>query len=214
MKNYAAVVSSLKRKLHNGTALASQAESPFRVLIATMLSHRTRDEKTEEAAEALFRKYGTPELLADAPEAKIRKLIKPVGFYRVKAKRIKNAARILLEKFKGRVPRKMEELLSIPGVGRKTADCVLVYGFKIPAIPVDTHVHRISNRLGWVKTKKPEETEKELEKIIPRRFWIVLNELFVQFGQTICKPARPRCSECPISKECNYYKTVYLKTKE
>ncbi|MFH0923082.1 MAG: endonuclease III [Candidatus Micrarchaeota archaeon] len=212
--NYAKVINSLKRTLHNGTALASQAENPFRVLIATMLSHRTRDEKTEEATDALFKHYATPKSLAQAPEAEIRALIKPVGFYRVKAKRVKNAARILLKQFNGKVPHKMEELLSIPGVGRKTADCVLVYAFRIPAIPVDTHVHRISNRLGWVKTKKPEETEHELEKIIPRRFWIVLNELLVQFGQQICKPIRPNCRGCPISLECNYYKTVFVKTKE
>src|SRR2546422_10445694 len=132
-------------------------------------------------------------------------LFRSVGFYKTKARRIKEISRILLDKHGGKVPEKMEELLDLPAVGRKTANCVLVYGFGKPAIPVDTHVHRISNRLGLVHTKTPEETEIELTRITDRRDWLDLNEVFVKFGQTICKPIGPKCSTCTLNSNCAFY---------
>lgn len=183
---------------------------PYRVLIRTILSQRTRDENTDEAARRLFKEYPTIEDIANAPRKKIEKLIKPAGFYRVKAERIKKVSQIILKEYNGKVPKKLEDLLELPGVGRKTANCVLVYGYGEAAIPVDTHVHRISNRLGLVNTKTPEETEKRLREIVPKEYWIELNDLFVQFGQDICKPISPRHDECPIREYCRYYKLLSL----
>ena len=182
-----------------------ETSDPFEVLITTVLSQRTRDENTETASQNLFKKYKTPAQLAKIPLRKLEKIIKPVGFYRQKAKRIKQISKILLEKHDGKVPNKLEELLSLPGVGRKTANCVLVYGFNIPAIPVDVHVHVISNRLGLVKTKTPEETEIELMKIIPKKHWTKLNWLFVEHGKKVCK-AKPKCEACKIRRYCTYFK--------
>lgn len=184
------------------TALEHYQRDPFVVLISTILSQRTRDENTIKATNKLFSVYKTPEEIAKAPLEKLEEIIKEVGFYKVKAKRIKEVSRIIAEKYNNKVPDNIEELLKLPGVGRKTANCVLVYGYNKHAIPVDTHVHRISNRLGLVKTKSPEETEKELIKIIPKKYWRELNSLFVKFGQTICKPANPRCNECPLADIC------------
>jgi len=181
-----------------------ETSDPFEVLITTVLSQRTRDENTEAAASNLFKKYKTPEQLAKITTHELEKIIKPVGFYRQKAKRIKEISKILVEKYNGKVPNKLEELLSLPGVGKKTANCVLVYGFKIPAIPVDVHVHVISNRLGLVKTKNPEQTEIELMKTIPKNYWIKLNALFVTHGKKICK-AKPKCEICRLKKYCNYF---------
>ncbi len=181
-------------------------KDPFRVLVTTVLSQRTRDENTLRASERLFSKYSTPEEIARADIEDIEKLIKPSGFYRVKARKVKEISKEILERFGGRVPESLEDLLSLPGVGRKTANCVIVYGFGKPAIPVDTHVHRISNRLGLVRTKTPEETEKELLRIVPKNLWIRLNELFVKFGQRICRPVRPLCKSCPVRKFCKYGK--------
>jgi endonuclease-3 len=178
------------------------SSDPFRVLITTVLSQRTKDANTGKASKALFAKYKTPKQLAGARLKDIEKLIRPSGFYKVKAKRIKQISRIIIEKYSGRTPKKMEELLSLPGVGRKTANCVLVFAYRQPAIPVDTHVHRLSNRLGWVKTKTPEKTESQLVKKIPERYWIDLNELLVTHGQSICLPQKPRCPICPIEKWC------------
>ena len=178
------------------------SSDPFRVLITTVLSQRTKDASTEKASSALFSKFKTPEQIAKADIRTIEKLIRASGFYKVKAKRIKQISRIIIENFSGRVPRRMDELLSLPGVGRKTANCVLVFAYRQPAIPVDTHVHRISNRLGVVRTKTPEKTETELMKRIPKRYWIDLNELLVTHGQNTCLPRKPRCSACPIAKWC------------
>lgn len=175
---------------------------PFKVLIATILSQRTRDENTEKASRALFREYSTARKLARAPLKSIEKLVKPSGFYRVKAKRVREVARMLVENYGGKVPADITELLSLPGVGRKTANCVLVYGFGKKAIPVDTHVHRISNRLGLVETRTPGETEKALEELVPRRHWMNINHFFVRFGQNICRPIKPRCIECSIDSVC------------
>lgn len=181
--------------------------SPLSILIGTILSARTRDESTSAVVRELFSKYKTARSLAKAKLSDVEKIIKRTGFYHVKAKRIIEVASIIDSKYFGIVPKTMDELISLPGVGRKTANCVLVYAFDEPAIPVDTHVHRISNRLGLVKTKIPEETEIELMKTIPRKYWIRINDTFVMYGQNICKPISPMCSVCQIKKECNYYKT-------
>ncbi len=192
------------------TALAELKETedgdPFRILIGTILSQRTRDEKTTLATERLFGRFKGPEDLARAKVSEVRELIRPVGFYNMKAKSIIKVAQQLVEEFGGKVPSKMDDLLSLPSVGRKTANCVLVYGFDKPAIPVDTHVHRISNRLGLVETKTPEETEAQLVETVPRRYWLTLNDLFVRFGQTTCKPVRPRCGDCALRARCRYYR--------
>ncbi len=197
------------------TALAQLQEvegsDPFRILIGTILSHRTRDENTTKATENLFAKYKTPAQLADADPNAVRRLIRPSGFYNMKAKNIIRASQQLVSDFGGRVPDNMEDLLKLHSVGRKTANCVLVYAFNKPAIPVDTHVHRISNRLGLVKTKKPEETEAALAETVPKRHWLELNDLFVRFGQTTCKPIGPRCQSCTLKGACIYYKTVVAK---
>ena len=193
------MIKILKKKYNWGRGHSSD---PFEVLISTVLSQRTKDANTEKASSALFSRFKTPEQMAKADIKRIEKLIRPSGFYKVKARRIRQISRIIIEKFGGRVPRKMDELLSLPGVGRKTANCVLVFAYRQPAIPVDTHVHRISNRLGIVRTKTPEKTEIELMKRIPKRHWIDLNELLVTHGQNTCLPRKPRCSACPIKKYC------------
>lgn len=194
------------------TALAElQAEEdgdPFRILIGTILSHRTRDENTARAVENLFSRYKTVRQLAEARPESVKRLIRPSGFYNMKAKNIIRVSKQLISDFGGEVPRSMDELLTLHSVGRKTANCVLVYAFNEPAIPVDTHVHRISNRLGLVSTKKPEDTEAALTSTIPRKYWLELNDLFVRFGQTTCRPVGPRCGDCLLRGECNYYKTV------
>jgi len=178
---------------------------PYRVLIRTILSQRTRDENTDEATASLFERYPSIEDVAYAPLEEIEVLIRKAGFYHVKARRVREVSRIILEEYDGKVPDDINELLKLPGVGRKTANCVLVYAFGRPAIPVDTHVHRISNRIGLVDTRTPEETERALMKVIPREYWIELNDLMVQFGQDICRPLGPRHEECPIADHCDYY---------
>jgi endonuclease-3 len=182
--------------------LSEKERNPFRTLIATILSQRTRDEITDEASRRLFARFRTPEKLARARKSEILPLIRACGFYRVKADTIRRVARLLVERHGGRVPETMDELTALPGVGRKTAGCVLVYGFAKDAIPVDTHVHRISNRLGWVRTKTPEETEIALQKIVPRRFWQRVNDLLVSHGRTVCRPIGPRCGACSVERWC------------
>jgi len=207
----------MRRMVHGSTdkratALAqlqdTEGGDPFRILIGTILSHRTRDENTTRATENLFSRYKTPAELASADPRTVRRLIRPSGFYNMKTKNIITASRQLMEEFGGEVPDNEEDLLKLRAVGRKTANCVLVYAFDRPAIPVDTHVHRISNRLGLVKTKKPEETEAALVRKVPRRYWVELNDLFVRFGQTTCKPIGPRCGTCTLSEACVYYRDV------
>lgn len=180
-------------------------QTPYQVLIRTILSQRTRDENTDKATANLFRVYPTMEEVAEAPVEEIAKLVKQAGFYNVKAKRIKEVSNILLEEYGGIVPDSMDELLKLPGVGRKTANCVLVFGFQEDAIPVDVHVHRISNRLGLVHTDKPEETEMVLREIVPKNYWLPINDLMVQFGQNICKPINPQHMECPFTDICETY---------
>lgn len=182
--------------------------SPLSILIGTILSARTRDENTSSVVRKLFLQYKTAGALASAKISDVEKIIKSTGFYHIKAKRIIEVASIIDSKYSGKVPQTLDKLVELPGVGRKTANCVLVYAFDKPAIPVDTHVHRISNRIGLVQTKTPEDTEAELMKKIPRKHWIRINDTFVMYGQNICKPVSPMCAVCQIKKECNYYKTA------
>jgi endonuclease-3 len=179
--------------------------TPYEVLVRTILSQRTRDENTDKASESLFSVYHTMEEVADAPVEDIAELVRQAGFYNVKAARIKEVSNILLEEYDGIVPDTIDELIKLPGVGRKTANCVLVFGFQKDAIPVDVHVHRISNRLGLVHTKEPEETEDVLREILPQELWLPLNDLMVQFGQNICKPINPQHEECPFTDMCQTY---------
>lgn len=203
--------------LHQGeTALAkivAEREDPFLVLISTILSQRTRDEMTERASRQLFAKYDTPRAIADADPIDLERLIKPVGFYRQKAIQIRRVSRVLLDRFGGRVPATYEELIELPQVGPKTANCVLVYGFGEPRIPTDTHVHRVSNRLGLVRTKTPEKTEQRLMRTVPKEFWLHINELFIRFGKDICRPIGPRCSSCSFTSMCRYYRTTVLRKR-
>jgi endonuclease-3 len=199
----------LNNNLVRATALKNlqtqEDGDPFKILIGTILSARTRDETTTNVIAMLFSRFKNPDELSKANLSEIKKLIQKIGFYNVKATRIKEVSRILVDKYNGKVPSNIEDLLTFPGVGRKTANCVLVYGFRKPAIPVDVHVHRISNRIGIVNTKKPEETEIVLEKSIDRKYWTAVNETFVVFGQNICLPIRPKCSLCQLKKICKYY---------
>jgi endonuclease-3 len=191
----------------------SQLEDPFKVLIGTILSSRTKDETAAKAAEALFQRYPGYAELAKAVPSEVERLIRQVGFYRTKAPRIVEVARIIKEKHGGKVPDTLEELDELPAVGRKTANCVLVYAFGKPAIPVDTHVHRISNRLGIANSKNPEDTEGQLEQYFRRSDWIRVNELLIKFGKTICKPIGPRCNICILSSHCKYFREKYKPTK-
>lgn len=178
---------------------------PFRVLIGTILSQRTKDEMSWPTSEKLFKVGSNLEKMNKLTEKQIAKIIKPVGFYNQKAKRIKQICKILKEEYKGKVPRTREELEKLPGVGAKTASIVLAYSFGIPTIAVDTHVNRIAQRLGFVpKSYRPEKTQKILEKITPKKLYLIVNNLFISFGKDICKPIRPRCYTCPIVKLCPY----------
>jgi len=178
---------------------------PFKILIGTILSARTRDEVTTAVIKALFSRFKNPDELSRANLSDIKKLIQKIGFYNVKASRLKEVSQLIIKKYNGEVPSNLDDLLTLPGVGRKTANCVLVYGFKKAAIPVDIHVHRISNRIGIVNTKNPEETENVLQKSIDKKYWIRVNETFVTFGQNICLPIRPKCNVCQLTKMCKYY---------
>lgn len=176
--------------------------SDFKILISTILSARSKDETTIPICIELFKRYDTPKKLAKANKKEIERIIKKIGFYKNKTKYIIAAAKMILKDFKGKVPDDMEELLALPGVGRKVAGCVMVYAHSKDAIPVDTHVHRVSNRLGWVKTRYPEQTEQELMRIVPKKQWQIVNEVFVVHGKTICNPITPKCSKCPVTKYC------------
>ena len=189
------------RDLHNAET------GPFSILIGTILSARTKDETTTKAVKALFLKYKNPKELANAKIKDVEKIIRSIGFFHVKSKRIIEVAKIIHTKYKDKVPEDLDTLVQLPGVGRKTANCVLVYAFEKPAIPVDIHVHRISNRLGLVDTKNPEETEQELMSKVDKKYWIDINDTFVMYGQNICKPISPMCDVCKIKKSCKYYKT-------
>ncbi len=175
---------------------------PYRVLIETVLSQRTKDENTEKASKSLFSHYKNVFEISKLNPQDLYDLIKPAGMYKQKSERIINISKILIEKYNGEVPDELEELIKLPGVGRKTANIVLYVSFGKEALAVDTHVHRISNRLGWVKTKTPEETEVQLRRIIPPELWGPLNGSMVNFGQKICKPISPKCMECFLNEIC------------
>ena len=182
--------------------VVSDWKDPYLVLISCILSLRTKDKTTMEASRRLFVLANTPQKMVKLPVALLSKTIYPVGFYRNKAKVISGISRRLIRYFQGRVPARLEDLLSFKGVGRKTANLVLGLGYKIPAICVDTHVHRIPNRLGWMKTKGPLHTEMALGRIIPKNYWIEMNTILVTFGQNICLPVSPWCSKCAAENLC------------
>jgi endonuclease-3 len=201
------LIRTLQRTLRSGPApavseLATERRDPFAVLVSTIISSRTKDEVTAQASTRLLRRAPSARQLARLSPAQIARLIYPAGFYRVKAEHLRKAAVILLQRHQGRVPSGMTELLALPGVGRKTANLVRNLGFGLQGICVDTHVHRVSNRLGWVHTTTPEQTEAALQKVLPRRYWIPINALLVAFGQSVCTPVSPRCSVCPLASRC------------
>jgi endonuclease-3 len=204
---------SSKETTSLGKISSGPGSTPFNVLISTILSARTRDPVTEKASTRLFSRFPDASSLSKASRRTVAKLIRPVSFYNVKAGRIIKVAKIIENEFNGVVPNNLDRLLALPGVGRKTANCVLVYGFQTPAIPVDVHVHRISNRIGLVDTRAPEMTEEQLSSLYKERYWLDVNELFVRFGQTMCKPTRPFCEICTVQPLCNYYQFVVKKNK-
>lgn len=184
------------------TFISERGATPFQILVSTLLSLRTKDEVTAKACSRLFAVAQTPGEILELGEDELKKLIYPVGFYPTKARRLQEISRILLSEYAGEVPEEIDELLKLPGVGRKTANLVLVEGYQKAAICVDTHVHRISNRVGYVKTKTPEATEMALRKKLPGKHWLRYNELLVAFGQTVCRPVSPFCSQCPVDEMC------------
>jgi len=183
--------------------------TPYSVLVSTVISLRTKDEVTLPASHRLLEKAGNPEELRRLSREEIEKLIYPAGFFRNKAKQLQTIGELLVRDHNGIVPDNLEELLTLPGVGRKTANLVLGIGFGIPAICVDTHVHRIPNRIGWIETRTPEESETALQAILPKRWWIPINELLVRYGQKICTPRSPFCSRCPLDGECLHRDVLY-----
>lgn len=202
------IIKILKKELAVGAMpivshLAENQRDPFVILISTLLSLRTKDEVTAEATDRLFKLASSPEDMLNVPVEKIAKTIYPVGFYRVKAKNIHHVCRELINRFDSRVPDDIDTLLSIKGVGRKTANLVVSLAYGRDAICVDTHVHRISNRLGYVRTKMPDETEFALREKLPRRHWIIYNTIMVAFGRKTCRPVSPLCSLCPVSYYCD-----------
>lgn len=197
LKNY------LKDEVPVVTRISQSKEGgPFLILVSTLLSLRTKDETTDKAMVQLTKRAKTPVEILDLSEEELESIIYPVGFYRNKAKTLKNVSRIILDKYGGKVPDSLDELLAIKGIGRKTANLVITEAYGKPGICVDTHVHRISNRLGIVSTKNPHHTEEELRKVLPKKYWIIYNTLLVAFGRKICHPISPRCSHCPISHLC------------
>lgn len=185
------------------TKISQQEKNdPYLVLIGTLLSLRTKDETTEKAMEKLIKRAKTPQELLKIPEEELQKLIYPVGFFRIKSRTLRDVSEIIINKYGGQVPDSIDELLTIKGIGRKTANLVITEGFGKPGICVDTHVHRISNRLGVVSTKNPHETEESLRRVLPKQYWIIYNTLLVTFGKRICKPISPLCSTCSLSQIC------------
>ncbi|MFW5847174.1 MAG: endonuclease III domain-containing protein [Nanoarchaeota archaeon] len=176
--------------------------NPFKILISCLLSLRARDETTEKISRELFKIADTPQKLEKIPLKKLEKIIYSTGHYHKKARILKSVSKELIKKYNGKVPKTKQELISIKGIGPKTANIVLSFAFKEKVIPVDTHCHRIPNRLGWVKTKNAEKTEQKLIKILPKKYWQEFNAIFVLFGRTICQPVSPWCSKCPIKKTC------------
>jgi endonuclease III len=181
----------------------AQTRDPFKILLATILSARTNDRQTAVASKKLFSKVKKIEDLEKIPIKQLEKLIYPVGFYHNKAKHLKQLPKVLKKEFNNKIPKTINELIKLPGVGRKTANLVVAVGFNKPAVCVDTHVHKIMNRLGYVKTKTPHETEMALRKKLPKKYWITINSMLVAFGQNTCRPISPYCSKCPIKAYCN-----------
>jgi endonuclease III len=203
-KNYNRIFSILEKD-HKETMLEQFSHySKFQMLIATLLSSRTKDTTTIPIVVKMFKKWKLPEDFIGVPSQDLEKELYGIGFYKVKAKNIKKLSEQIIEEFNGKVPASLEGMVTLPGVGRKTANCMLNYAFGVPAVAVDIHVHRISNRLGWIKTSTPEESEVELMKILPKKLWNKVNMLLVNHGQTICSPIKPKCKECRISKYCIY----------
>ena len=182
--------------------IAMEDNSPYRILASTIISLRTRDSATWEASINLFKIAPTIDKLYSVDESLVAESIKKCGFYLRKANQLKKIAQIVMEEWRGEIPPDEGKLMSLPGVGIKTASLVLNLSFSMDAICVDCHVHQIANRLGWVETEKPEDTEKALKKILPRKYWIIINELFVMWGQNVCTPISPKCSICPLSSSC------------
>ena len=191
-----------RRKTTLNRMKKSEKPDAFKILISCLLSLRTQDKNTEASSKKLFAVADTPVKIIKLPMKKLEKLIFSSGHYKKKARTLKHVSKVLIKKYKGRVPDDKQELLNIKGIGPKTANIVLAFAYAQDVLPIDTHCHRIPNRLGWVKTKKPEETEKQLEKILPKRYWNEFNGIFVLFGKTICQPISPWCSKCPIRKYC------------
>ncbi len=208
MKQIGKVISILKKetlkyKVPVVDLVQIQTKDPFKVLVATILSARTKDETTVAVCSRLFKEVKCLKDLDKKTTKELEKLIYPVGFYKNKAKHLKKLPSVLRSEFAGKIPSTVEELVKLPGVGRKTANLVVAIAFSKPAVCVDVHVHRISNRLGYVKTKTPFDTEMALRKKLPRRYWVTFNSLFVAFGQHLCWPVSPYCSKCPVYKYCN-----------
>src|SRR3989339_1822308 len=211
-KNIISIIQLLENKYGIKTDMEWERKrhSNFQILIGTILSARTKDENTDKASEQLFTRYPTAKKLSEAKISDIKKLIRPAGFYNVKAKRIKDTSKIILKKYCGKVPDNIDELVKLPGVGYKVAACVMVYGFKFPDIPVDVHVAKVSKRIGLIKEKNPDKIRLELMRKIPRKYWIIINGLFVKHGKSICLSRKPICDICPINNLCNYYHDVFL----
>ncbi len=185
---------------------AIELDNPFKVLFATIISQRNKDELTARVAKRLFSKYPDIVSLANAKTTELAKLLYPSGFYNQKAVKMVQTAKLIKKDFAGKIPANMPDLLTLPGVGRKTANCVLAFGYKIPAIVVDTHVFRITQRLGWLKAKNVDESEAKLEKIVPKKYWLDINRVIVQHGRSICRPLGPKCEKCPVLEYCEFGK--------
>lgn len=200
-----ATMRTLARR-YRGAKAESAKEDPFRSLVFTMLSARTRDDQTEIAYRKVIGRWPTAAALAAATPAQVVPLVRTIGLYRGKAKNLVALAKRLVTDHGGKVPADIDAMVALPGVGRKTANCVMVYAFGVPAVCVDTHVHRIANRLGWVKTTTPERTERALRAALPRRWWLSVNHLLIRFGREICVPWTPKCWRCPVRDRCAYAK--------
>ena len=220
IKNIDALIKLLRKEVKSfvnpiATEIGEKTRSPFMVLVSCLLSLRTMDKITGPVSRKLFEIAKTPQEINKLSLKKLQNIIRPVNFYITKSRRIKEISKILVKNYKGKVPDNFDELMKFKGVGRKTANIVMTYGFfKKDYIAVDTHVHRVPNRLGWIKTKKPEETEEQLKKILPKKYWQDFNDIIVTFGQNICRPIGPRCRGCPINRYCSYYKKVHIPSQK
>ena len=206
IKNIENIISLIENQIRcfkvPAVTIVAKKKEPYLILISCIISLRTKDNVTEKASERLFKLAKTPYEMVKLSSCAIEKAVYPAGFYRIKAKNILEISETVINKYSGKVPDKLEELLKLKGVGRKTANLVLTVGFNKYGICVDTHVHRISNRLGWVKTKKPEETEFALKEVLPKKEWIKINDTLVTFGQNVCAPISPKCTTCNVYKLC------------